>query len=217
MIKLFFDIETLPSADEHKEIHLEILRKKNKGKTDEEMHLTTSFEGTFGRICCIGIIKEHNNKIIQKEVFKGTEKEILNNFWKAACDVDRFIGHNIWAFDLPFIYKRSIINGVKPRNNISFARYRNIPIYDTMLEWELWNMDRTRVQKLDTLAKVFGLPTSKDEMDGSMVWDYFKQGKIDDICRYCMKDVELTRQVYYKMSFEEISNEKDLKDFLLEK
>ena len=55
---------------------------------------------------------------------------------------------------------------------------------------------------LDTLAKVFGLPTSKDEMDGSMVADYFKQGKIEEIKKYCMKDVELTRKVYYKMTFE---------------
>jgi hypothetical protein len=30
-------------------------------------------------------------------------------------------------------------------------------------------MDKTHAQKLDTLAKVLGLPTSKDEMDGSMV------------------------------------------------
>lgn len=88
----------------------------------------------------------------------------------------------------------SIINAVRPRTDISFARYRNKPIYDTMVEWELWNMDRTRVQKLDTLAKVLGLPTSKDEMDGSMVWQYFQDGKIDEICKYCMKDVELTRK-----------------------
>jgi len=120
--------------------------------------------------------------------------------------VDRFIGHNIWAFDLPFIYKRSIINGVKPRRDISFARYRNTPIYDTMMEWDLWNM-KTYGQKLDTLAKVLGLPTSKDDMDGSMVWQYFQEGRIDEICRYCMKDVELTRKVYYRMTFEALPSE----------
>jgi hypothetical protein len=54
-----------------------------------------------------------------------------------------------------------------------------------MVEWELWNVDRTRVQKLDTLAKVLGLPTSKDEM-------------------------ELTRKVYYKMTFEELPPENEI-------
>lgn len=201
MKKLFFDIETIPSAEEHREIHVEIIKKlsSKKGKTIEKIHEETSFEGTFGRICCIGIIKEDPEGIIQKEVFKGTEKEILTEFWKVAADVQQFIGHNIWNFDLPFIYKRSIINEVRPRLDISFARYRNIPIYDTQQEWELWGYQKA--QKLDTLAKVLGFPTSKDEMDGSMVWKYYKEGKIDDICKYCMKDVELTRQVYYKMTF----------------
>lgn len=201
MIKLFFDIETLPSADEHRDGHLEILRKKkNNGDLgDNEIHSMTSFEGTFGRICCIGIIKEDEKGIIEKNVFAGDEKTILQNFWKAAEGTHRYVGHNVWAFDLPFIFKRSIINGVKPIP-LNFARYRNIPIYDTMMEWELWNV--MKAQKLDTLAKVLGLPTSKDEMDGSMVADYFKQGKIEEIKKYCMKDVELTRKVYYKMTFE---------------
>lgn len=212
MIKLFFDIETIPSAEEHKTVHLEILSKRNgnNGKTEVELHESTSFEGTFGRICCIGIIKESPEGIIQQEVFSGDEKSILTKFWQAAQGVHRFIGHNVWAFDLPFIYKRSTILGVKPRTDISFARYRNIPIYDTMLEWELWNMQKS--QKLDTLARVFGFPTSKDEMDGSMVWKYFQDGKIDDICKYCMKDVELTRKVYYKMTFEDTPADNRLTD-----
>ena len=169
MIKLFFDIETIPSAEEHKDIHIEILRKKNAEKTDIQIHEETSFEGTFGRIVCIGVIKEDQKGIIKKEVFSGTEKEILTQFWEVARDVDQFIGHNIWGFDLPFIYKRSIINGIKSRA-LNMARYRNIPIYDTMQEWELWNFGKA--QKLDTLAKVLGLPSSKDDMDGSMVWKY---------------------------------------------
>ncbi len=207
MNKLYFDIETIPANEEHKSIYIEILKKKNASKTDEDIYTSTSFEGTFGRICCIGIIKENSDgKIIQKEVFSGDEKNILTKFWQSAHGVHRFIGHNIWGFDLPFIYQRSIINDIKPRTDISFARYRNIPIYDTMLEWTLWNMDYSKMQKLDTLAKVLGLPTSKDEMDGSMVWDYYKQGRIEEINKYCMKDVELTRKVYKKMVFENLTD-----------
>lgn len=203
MVKLFFDIETIPCDEESKAAHIEILKKKNGNgtKTDTEIHESMSFSGEFGRICCIGIIKEDSSGIIQKEVFSGEEKEILTKFWDTARDVDRFIGHNIWDFDLPFIYKRSIINGVKPRY-LSFARYKNLPIYDTMKEWELWNYSNK--QSLDTLAKIFGFPTSKDEMDGSMVWQYFQDGKLDEICKYCMKDVELTRKVYNKMTFADL-------------
>lgn len=212
MIKLYFDIETIPSDEEHKSAYLEILKKKvnkngNSAMTDTAIYESTSFEGTFGRICCIGIIKEVDDRVILKEVFSGEEKEILQKFWKVASDVDRFIGHNIWAFDLPFIYKRSVIDRVKPRI-LNLARYRNMPIYDTMLEWELWNFGKA--QKLDTLAKIFSLPTSKDEMDGSMVWPYYQEGRLDEICKYCMKDVELTRKVYKRMEFEDEDSDSSL-------
>ncbi len=212
MITLFFDIETIPCAEEYKNTYLEILKKKNgnSNKAETEIHANTSFDGTFGRICSIAVIKEMNGKEIFRETFSGDEKEILINFWKASQDVMRFVGHNIWSFDLPFIYQRSIINKVKPRTDISFARYRDIPIYDTMLQWSLWNFDK--VQKLDTLAKVLGLPTSKDEMDGSMVWDYYQQGRIEEINKYCMKDVELTRQVYKRMIFEGIDDQQASND-----
>lgn len=101
MIKLFFDIETIPSAEEHKNIHVEIIQKKvGSKKTADEIYTETSFEGTFGRICCIGIIKEGDSGIIKKEVLSGDEKEILKEFWKTAVDVDRFVGHNVWAVGL---------------------------------------------------------------------------------------------------------------------
>lgn len=201
MIRLFFDIETLPCSEENKEKFLEVLRGKNGNseKTDEELYSNMSFDGAFGRICCIGYIKENDTGIISQGVLSGSEKEILEKFWELATGVSQFIGHNIYEFDLPFIYKRSLINSVRPRFDISFARYRNTPIYDTMREWDLWG-DPRRSVSLDLLAKVFGLRTSKDEMDGSMVWPYYQEGRLQEIYKYCMKDVVLSREVYYKMT-----------------
>lgn len=216
MVKLFFDIETIPCEDDKKEEYVAIIKAKNSKrngngrKTDEEIYHDMGLEGTFGRICCIGYLKEDGE--VTKEVVKGKEKEILKKFWKVAEDVDLFVGHNVFEFDLPFIYKRSIILGVKPSKNLNFAKYRNDPIFDTMSEWEKWSYGTK--QRLDTLAKVLGLPTSKDEMDGSMVWDYFQKGKLEDICKYCMKDVELVRKVYYKMTFEELILEEHVKEDL---
>lgn len=209
---LYFDIETVPCSEEDKEKFFQILRSKNGNseKTEDEIRRNMSFAGEYGKICCIGVIKENSQGILLKEVFSGSEEEILTKFWEAGRDVDRFVGHNIFEFDFPFIYKRSILNGVRPRE-LSFARYRNTPIYDTIKEWDLWSYGRG--QSLDTLSKIMGFPTSKDEMDGSMVWDYFQDGKIEEICKYCMKDVELTRKVYKKMTFTEASETDDIVDF----
>lgn len=207
MVRLFLDIETLPASEDTKAKVISILKKKKSKKdypvSDEGLYESTSFDGAFGRICCIGYIKE--NSKVEKGVLKGEEKEILKKFWELAKDVDLFIGHNAWDFDLPFIYKRSIILGVKPSVNISFVRYRNDNIFDTMFEWEKWAFGRKIA--LDTLAHVLDLPSSKDEMSGKDVWKYYQEGRIEDICKYCLKDVELTRQVYYRMTFGEMVEE----------
>jgi len=50
-------------------------------------------------------------------------------------------------------------------------------------------------QSLDTLAKVFGFPTSKIEMDGSMVGIIFSKEELKISANIALKDVELTRQV----------------------
>jgi 3'-5' exonuclease len=200
MIRLFFDIETIPCDDEHREQYLEILQKKygNDEKSEEEIVGSMSFDGTFGRIFCIGYIKDDGVKQ-EKGMLRGDEKEILRSFWKLVEDVNLYVGHNVLGFDFPFIYKRSVIIGVKPSINLSLAKFRSFPIFDTQKEWSKWADNGA---SLDTVAKILGLPTSKDKMDGSMVWPYFQQGRLDEICEYCMKDVEVNRKVYYKMIFE---------------
>lgn len=200
MVKLFFDLETIPCEDNRRDEFVAILKHKAKNaeEEDEELHHKTGLDGTYGWICCIGYLKEDNGQIT-KGVLSGNEAEMLQQFWRLAGNVHRFIGHNIFGFDFPFLYKRSVILKIKPRLDLSFARYRNLPIYDTMCEWELWGQEKP---KLDTLARVLGVPTSKDLMDGSEVWQYFQDGRIKEICEYCLKDVELVRQVYYRMTFE---------------
>lgn len=205
--KLFFDIETLPAPEELKtaaiDITLNKMRQKNgklkvTKKITEDAFRQSAISGDFGRIFCIGYAI--NDESV--EVIKGSENEILKQWWDVADKVDLFIGHNIMDFDLRFIFKRSVINKIKPgakHLNLSFARYRNFPIFDTMREWEKWSQSYI---SLDTLAKILDLPTSKDVINGSQVFDYFLEGKHEDIYNYCKKDVVLTRDVYKRMVFD---------------
>lgn len=213
MIKLFLDIETLPAEEKmREEIAKEITSPKNLKTEDaikeweenekplkiEETFRKTALSGDFGRILCVGYIKEMGQKI-DKEVIKGEEVDILKKFWDVARDVDLFIGHNILGFDLKFIVKRSIVHRIKPTLPISFARFRSEPIYDTMCEWEKWS----GFISLDKLAKALGFESSKGTLDGSKVYDYHQEGRTDEIYDYCMADVELTRKIYYRMNFSE--------------
>lgn len=205
--KLFFDIETIPAAEKSWET-LRLLHEKNlqknrkKGKSVEDFEhylLKTSFDGAFGRILCISYaINDNLVEILHEE---DDEKKILEKFWKIAKDVDLFIGHNVMDFDLRFIYQRSIIKNVRPSRDLNFARYRNNPIFDTMKEWVKWSMSNIG---LEALALALGIPTPKDGIDGSQVYNFYKDGKINEILDYCKRDVETTRAVYKKMVFEEI-------------
>lgn len=205
--KLFFDIETIPADEKIKDVAvLSAVQKSRKANKENRMvskdllYRQTAISGDFGQIFCIGYAL--NDQTI--EIIKGTETDILKNWWRVANQADLFIGHNIMDFDLRFIFKRSIIHKIRPASkhlNLSFARYRNFPIFDTMREWEKWSQSFI---SLDTLAKALNLESSKsDGIDGSKVYDYYLKGEHQEIYDYCKKDVKLTRQVYKRMTFED--------------
>jgi predicted PolB exonuclease-like 3'-5' exonuclease len=126
---------------------------------------------------------------------------MLAKFWDLANDVYLFIGHNIIDFDMRFIVQRSVVNGVRPswdERDLSFARYRSAPMFDTMREWTKWSMNNVG---LEHLALALGIPSPKDGIDGSQVYDFWKKGKVKEILEYCKRDVETTREVYKKIAF----------------
>ncbi|MFH1366755.1 MAG: ribonuclease H-like domain-containing protein [Patescibacteria group bacterium] len=203
MNKLFLDIETIPADPEvwkrlEKDLQIKYELKKKKPFIREDAYHKTALDGSYGRILCLGYLKEP--EMSKAEVLVGEEKEILKKFWEMASNVSLFIGHNVMDFDLQFIYKRSIVNQIKPTLWLSFARYRNNPIYDTMKEWERWSMSSSI--SLDELAKILGFESSKSGgLDGSRVFEYYQKGKLKEIYKYCQADVEVTRKIYHKMNF----------------
>ncbi len=208
MNKLFLDIETLPAEQEKHEVLKEIHQKKTddgkKVRSFEDFITQTSFDGAFGRIACISYAV---NDEATKSLF-GDEKQILEIFWDVAKNVDIFVGFNVMDFDLRFIYQRSMILGAKPTKDLSFARYRKSPIYDVMREWVKWNMQAYIT--LDVLAKALGIPSSKGgDVEGKNVARAFEDGRIREICEYCEKDVDVTRKIYKKMTFEEPGSKTD--------
>lgn len=202
-MNIFLDIETIPAGDEQHKVLKEIHAKKvadGRKVSDkfEEYLAATSFDGAFGQIICIGYAIDDN----LAEVLHGEEKQILKDFWQIAATARKFIGFNNMDFDLRFIYQRSVICQVVPTQNLSFARYRNDPIYDIMWEWRKWAKEPS--VSLDTLAKALGIPSSKGgEIEGKNVWQAYKGGRLAEICEYCKRDVEVTRAIYRKMVFAE--------------
>jgi 3'-5' exonuclease len=203
--RVYIDIETIP-PDEAVSAEVETI-------VDERFR-KLALSGERGRVMAIGIIIELGDIELERRVLGYdpateclaiNESRTLREFWDAMADFnptrDLIVGHNIFDFDLLFIYKRSIILGVKPSLSLSFVRYRSQPVYDTMREWAKWGTQRIALAEL---AEVLGLKSSKnDGIDGSCVYDHFLIGSHKDIADYCMRDVELTRQIFCRMNFVE--------------
>jgi len=213
MRKLFLDIETLPAEESKMKTLRTLFDKKNpefdKEKFDEFVG-KTNFDGAFGRILCIGYAVDDDAP--QNFYNENNEKETLQQFWHLVDALSSpksgyqgtdygilFVGHNVMDFDLRFIYQRSIILNVKPSADLSFVRYRNYPIFDTMKEWVKWSNSSVG---LEYLALALDIPSPKDGIDGSQVAQFFADGKVNDILEYCKRDVDTTRAVYRKMVFE---------------
>lgn len=191
---LYFDIETVPtdqSLKEHGLLEAQI-------QIDEaEIIKKLSLSAATAKILCLGYAIEPSltNAV---DVLEGKETDIIKNFWKLAAECNLFVGHNILDFDLRFIYQRSVIHQIKPSRDIPFSRFRNAPIYDTMHEWSKWGREHT---SLDALAKALGIPSPKENLDGSKVYPYYRAGRLGEIIAYCKRDVDSVRQIYHRLTF----------------
>ena len=169
---------------------------------------TAAFVPEFGKICTIsiGIFKDGEPKLLS---FSGKdEKEILiktNEVFNKANNKYFLCGHNIKQFDIPYIVKRSYINGIKP--SVIFPSNDTKPwevqVVDTK---ELWNtLNRQGWGSLDLIAEVLNLDSSKEgEVTGGSVGEFYYNDKIDLITEYCERDVLVTMSIVKRL--EEIQN-----------
>jgi len=172
-------------------------------RIEDELYEKSAFDGTFSRIVCIGLIVFSDAMEPQGAVswYGANEKDLLRQFWAKLGQLrpSLFITHNGLGFDLPFIRKRSIIHQVKPSMEISLAKFRTEPVYDTMAIWSNWE-SRGWV-KLDVLARALNVPTKSGS--GTQVAEMWARGQGKEIAEYCLQDTYVTYACYCRMNFRE--------------
>jgi 3'-5' exonuclease len=219
---LFIDIETVsvqPSFDMLTEgLQKEWERKAKflKHSTDPEANAASIFTdksgifSEFAKVVCIGFGSLHQHgdewKLRLKALTNDDEKvllnefcEVLTNFTKFYPDL-RFCGHNIKEFDIPFLCRRMIINGVGLPVCMQLGGKKpwEINHLDTL---ELWRFgDYKHFTSLSLLAEVLGIPSPKDDINGSMVGDvYWNEHNLPRIAKYCQQDVLTAARVFLKL------------------
>jgi hypothetical protein len=136
--RLFIDVETLPPPEEARasvDPGL-VFKLENKCRADqpdagvectEEQFRRLALHAEYGRVLCVGMIIEQDGEVVCRGVlgrerqslkFHLDERRTLRGFWNQLRGFDErrdlIVGHNIYEFDLPFLYKRSVIQSVRP-------------------------------------------------------------------------------------------------------
>ena len=174
----------------------------------------------FGKIVCIsvGFINERGTgRELRVKSFAGEdEKALLTDFAKllnSHFDLpdNLLCGHNGKEFDFPYIARRMIINGISIPKILDLTGKKpwEVAHLDTMQMWKFG--DYKNFTSLKLLAHVFGIPSPKDDIDGSQVGAvYWEENDIDRIVTYCEKDVVTLVQVYLALSQQPMLSETEL-------
>ena len=155
-------------------------------------YFTTNDDGTIG---------------LRIKAFSGQdEAKVLSDFkylLENKFDQENLVlcAHNGKEFDFPYMCRRMLVHGISLPSvlDISGKKPWEVRHIDTM---ELWKFgDRKSFTSLDLLASLFQIPSSKDEIDGSMVTTvYYRENNLERIATYCMHDVAVTAQVFLKLN-----------------
>jgi predicted PolB exonuclease-like 3'-5' exonuclease len=215
---LVIDIETAPVyADfetmdkDWQELWSEKVLKANPdANVIEQYRLRSGTKAEFAKIVCIGIgyVDEGNNMFSIRSFYGNNETSILNEFLQelkaifAQKETIKFAGHNIREFDLPFICRRLLVNGMTIPSYLDFQNKKpwEINVVDTFQWWRFG--DYKNYTSLKLLAKVMGVKGSKNDIDGSMVaplyWEknpVVQKLNLHNIAHYCCMDVLTTTNV----------------------
>jgi len=213
---IMIDIETVPQYSDYMQLP-EAWKNLWNDKISKTMPENISYEecyiqragimAEFGKIICIciGYFTHNENKELTlriKSIYGDDEKIILESFKDVVekiCKHNKnfeFAGHNIREFDIPFICRRMLINCMELPSclQIHGAKPWEVKMVDTLQWWKFG--DYKNYISLNLLANVLNVPTSKTDMDGSMVQHvYYNEKDLRRIADYCMRDVIVTANV----------------------
>jgi DNA polymerase elongation subunit (family B) len=192
------------------------LKDDEKNMSKEERYFKkSSLFPEFSKILTIsyGIVRYDKEtgtyKKYVKNIIDKNEKVVLENFatmLNLATSKNKslkFCGHNIDAFDIPFIIKRMLINGVKLPNKLILHRFKpwDFPTIDTMKIWKFGSFEWT---SLDIVCTVMGVPSPKtEEVNNKVISDLYHSDDPDalnKIHKYCNDDVDAVINLMLKFS-----------------
>lgn len=200
---IFADIETIPNQEAIESPAWKRAQEKAEKSGKELTDHMAGVKPAFGQVLCIVATVKVGGEWFTFDKIDKNEKLLLAEFivWlnKLPNDLHIFIAHNGKDFDLPFLAIRILANGLMLPDCLKVAGKK---------PWEINHIDTMELVKfggwgnsmsLDALCLVLGVETPKDGIDGSEVWEAFKEGRLAEILDYCRKDVSALYKCYQRL------------------
>jgi len=138
-------------------------------------------------------------RVANSDVYRGSEKQVLQKFWEiVGRKRPRLVSYNGRGYDGPILMIRSAQLGVRPSVNLLPYRYDMSSHCDLMEVFNFHGASRSNYS-LDFWCRRFDVESPKGSIDGSQVGRYYREGRIEDIGEYCLRDVRATAELYGKL------------------
>ena len=226
---LFLDVETVPVAPTFSELSEEFQSlwaektrwQRSEGQNPDEFYgVKAGVMAEFAKVICISVgylyEKEGQHFFRIKSFYGDDEKAILEDLKllldeKFATPKHYLCAHNGKEFDYPFLCRRMLVNAIQlPKIlEISGKKPWEVRHLDTMEMWKFG--DYKHYTSIKLLAALFGIPTPKDDIDGSQVSKVYWQDKdLERIKNYCQKDTLTVAQILLKYMCKPILTEEQI-------
>lgn len=197
------DESKIPKEDEYR-------GKKDKDYTkdlhNEVYRQTAAFFPEFGKVACVSLGFVTKNGKTKFESFYGKDElEILKKLREVFDKVEGIgfdlCGQNIKGFDIPFLGKRYVINGLKPPS--IFPKHDTKPwemrVLDTKDVWSFGS--KWGLGSLDLICSVLKVDSPKNgDVKGNNVNTNFWSDNHEEIKEYCEKDVKALIDIITKFN-----------------
>ena len=138
-------------------------------------------------------------RVPSSDVFRGDERELLERFWEIVeRKRPRLVSFNGRYYDGPILMLRSAQLGVAPSLNLCGNRF-NLSTHVDLTEVLSFHGSWREQYKLDYWCRRFDIESPKGSIDGSQIARAYREGRIEEIGEYCLRDTRATAQLFRKL------------------
>ena len=130
------------------------------------------------------------------ELVPGTERDVLEGFWKTIAHYGQFITFNGRGFDCPFLMLRSALLGIRAGRNLMGYRFSSMDHCDLLEQLSFYGAFRKF--NLDFYCRSFGIKSPKTELSGLDMGPLYQAGRYREIAEYCLGDVRATAELFQR-------------------